>query len=356
MNVDELGRIAKWLKKNGSAAQSKYEAVRAILQHNSQQADKQPLESPLEDLISFLKSMRLHVLSNEQLKMLDTFKTAEYFGDRGISFVESSIKKSDFDPATATTEFQQAIENIQNAINRADQILSAFKGVDLHTDGITLDEGRALVRVEFRNDASINNVVDWKEWSERWLEIARGIAVAIDEAPEDVHVVGATRGSIIVELAGTLFFVSVLTAMAAKIIGVSIQFTQLQQHREQLRTQRLVNDAMEAAMKEKSDEIIDKGIDTVFEAVKPMLPKRKVPDGDRDNGLKRAIGKLIDFHTSGGEVDFVAPEEQPVDDGQEPGANAAQIAELRNNIEDMRKNRDEFRRLSFNSEDGEEEA
>ena len=49
MNVEELNYLAMWLKKEATTAKDSYEAVRAKLQHNAQQPQKQPLEDELED-------------------------------------------------------------------------------------------------------------------------------------------------------------------------------------------------------------------------------------------------------------------------------------------------------------------
>ena len=56
------------------------------------------------------------------------------------------------------------------------------------------------MRVEFREGALIDNVKSWKYWSKEWYDISRGITMALDRAPEDIRVVSAGRGSILMDL------------------------------------------------------------------------------------------------------------------------------------------------------------
>ncbi|SEQ80071.1 hypothetical protein SAMN05421690_1001205 [Nitrosomonas sp. Nm51] len=91
MNIEELYHLASWLKKEATTARDKYEAVRAKLQHNAQQQQKQPLEGELNALIEFLDNIPLHVLSNEQTRLLESFGVANYFGSDGVSFVNARI-------------------------------------------------------------------------------------------------------------------------------------------------------------------------------------------------------------------------------------------------------------------------
>lgn len=46
-------------------------------------------------------------------------------------------------------------------------------------------EGRVTIRVQFKDEASISDVAKWKKWSNEWHEIVRGVALCIDESPED---------------------------------------------------------------------------------------------------------------------------------------------------------------------------
>jgi hypothetical protein len=62
-------------------------------------------------------------------------------------------------------------------------------------------ENEILMRVSFTGNAPMSNVADFKSWGNIWYDIGRGISMAHGLSPEDIKIVGATKGSIIIELA-----------------------------------------------------------------------------------------------------------------------------------------------------------
>mgnify|MGYP006179352477 CR=1 FL=1 len=58
-----------------------------------------------------------------------------------------------------------------------------------------------MMRIYFKDASSINNLSDLKKLGSTWYDIGRGIAMTQDKSPEDFVVVGAQKGSIILELA-----------------------------------------------------------------------------------------------------------------------------------------------------------
>jgi len=346
MNIEELEHLATWIKEHATLAQTKYQVLAGIAQHNSQQQQKKPLETALKDLQETLHEIPLHVLSNGQINLLSTFDLANLLGRSGVSFVDDTIKKTNFDPATASTELAKAVKTITVAIQRADRLITAFDGIDLHSTNSPLEDNRALVRIEFRGDASITNVVNWKEWSDKWHEIARGIVLSINEAPEDVRVVGATNGSIIIALTGTYAFVKILASIAKLVTNVAKDIVLLNHSIEDLRTKKLLNEKIENELVAEISTRKKSGVDTIIEETKKTLPDDI--DGEQENALRKAITQLLEFNQKGGELDFVAPE---VEDDVRDDETHAQIADLRAAIEDLRSEKETLKRLTYEDDE-----
>jgi hypothetical protein len=350
MNIEELNHLAAWIEAQVPIVRIKYENLRAKLQHNSQQPQKQPLETELEDLLNQLSVTPLHILSNEQVKLLEAFEVKSLLGQQAVDFVNATVRKSDFDPATAMNDIQAAISALDQALERANSLDSAFSQIEIAEISNYAGDNRALIRVEFQGDASIGNVVDWNDWSSRWLEISRGIALSIGEAPESVHVVGATRGSIILELTGTYAFVRILTNIVKSVTSVAKEIVMLQQSIEDLRTKRLLNVKIELEMQEEAKTRKDQGVQNITALVTERLPGTL--DGEQQTALEKAITQLLDFHRKGGEVDVVAPssdeEESEGDSSDSP--QQLEVQELRALIEELRTEKEELRLLGYESD------
>ncbi|WP_416369049.1 hypothetical protein [Tritonibacter mobilis] len=353
MQIFELYSFSRWLQQELRQVIGKFNAVNQILKHNATQPQKQPLEAPLEDLIGYLGTMDLHVLTHQQVNLLRLFDVDQFLGRKGVSFVEGIIRKSDFDPATAHQDFKDANGKLQAANQRAQSITQAFDGLDLPLEEPNVGEGRVLLRIEFLGDASMDNVADWKDWSATWYEIVRGVALAIDESPEDTSVVGASQGSVIMKLGATYAFTRVLALISKSIASIAKDYLEVRHSMEDLKAKKLLNKATENALKANAEEIKANGVSKIMEQLKPLLPAEI--DGEQESTLKHSVEKALDFHNKGGDVDFVAPDRGDVDDGGDEAPVEA-IAEVRAIIEEAREIRSELKLLANHDPDeGEDE-
>ncbi|EAQ47719.1 hypothetical protein MED193_21039 [Roseobacter sp. MED193] len=351
MQIAELYGFSRWFQSELRQLVSKYNSVAKVLQHNASQQQKQPLEGPLDDLINYLQGMDFDALSMQQVALFPLFDVQELVGKQGVSFVESTIRKSDFDPATAHQNVTDAVQRLQSANQRVDAILQAFDGLDLPLADPELEKGRVLVRVEFAGEASMHNVAEWKSWSASWYEIVRGVAIAIDETPEETQVIGASQGSVIMKLAATYAFTRVLALISKSISSIAKDYLEVRHSMEDLKAKKLLNKKSETALKANAEEIKTTGVETIMDELRPILPDNV--SGDKENALKMAIEKALDFHNKGGDVDFVAPD-QPVEEGEdEEGIPYDEIAEVRIAIEEARAVRNELMMLADLRSDGE---
>lgn len=344
MQIAELYGFSRWFQSELRELISKYTNVNNVLQHNASQQQKRPLEEPMDDLTEYLDGMDFDALSMQQVALFPLFEVQELVGKQGVAFIEGTIRKSDFDPATAHKDVSEALSRLQSANQRTDAILQAFGDLDIPLADPELEAGRVLVRVEFAGDASMHNVAEWKSWSASWYEIVRGVAIAIDETPEDTQVVGASQGSVIMKLAATYAFTRVLALISRSISSIAKDYLEVRHSMEDLKAKKLLNQNSEAALKANAEEIKTSGVETIMDELRPVLPDNV--SGDKENALKKAIEKALDFHNKGGDVDFVAPEE-PIDeedDGEE--IPYAEIAEVRAAIEDARAVRNELMMLA----------
>ncbi len=305
MNVDELYRLGTWYAEQFSELDRRYTALRDPINHNANQSDKRPLEIDLNNLIEFLSNQRFEELSLEQLKVLNIIGVDSYLGESGADYVTSSVKTSDYDPATAYQRLNQAIDVISSARDRLSSYVQSVKNLKLAEEGAKAIDGMVTIRVGFQNDVAINNVADWKNSAKDWYEIVRGLAMACDESPEDIKVTGASTGSVILILAGTAGFTALLalicrhlTTAAKDIIGVRMAM-------EDLRQKKILNKAMETEFKKLEQ---DKVTNTVSDIQQALSGRLKGDNGEIDVALTASIKKLLTFSERGGTVDFVAPD------------------------------------------------
>lgn len=349
MNVDELYRLGAWFSEQFPELKKRYAALHGPLSHNATQPDKRPIESELDSLVDLLKNQHFDELSLEQLKMLSSLGVDAYLGPQGAAFVESTVRTSNYDPATAVSRLNEATQSINNTRAKLSAYVDATDGLSLSPSDLLADEGFITIRIGFQNDVAINNVVDWKNSAKDWYDIIRGLSMACNEKPEDVKVIGAATGSVILILAGTAAFTAILAQIAKHITTTAKDVVGVRLEIENLRQKRLLTAAMEAELrrieKEKSENAI--------EAVQGMLEGNLAgKDGDVPVALTASIKKLLTFSEKGGTVDFVAPEleevEEETDEAEDDALRVALIA-AKAAIRDYQGERESLKLLSHGS-------
>jgi hypothetical protein len=331
MNVTELYGLAEWFKAQYNELAKHYNALYTTLNHNATQPNQQPVESVLNDLISFLKGMNLGELSLQQLGLLADLKVENLLGPLGAQNISEMVKTASYDPASTANKLQAAA----NAIGQAQQHLTAYSvavnNLGISPDVFNNEDGLFVVRVGFRNEASIENVVDWKNSSEEWYHIIRGLALVAGEAPEQTKIVGVANGSIILILAATCAVTSLLARIAKHITSTARDVVSLETAQEDLRQKRILTKVMESEFSKQQKKAREDGMKAINEELATAIPADA--PGDAKNALEKSIEKLLKFGEDGGDLDFVVPPE--IEEGGAAREDATTAP--RNDIEQLRK-------------------
>lgn len=332
MNVTELYNLTLWVEENITKAQipQKYQALQQILQQNTQSGLQQPLETPKNDLFETIKSVPLKQLSKEQLIFLRALKIAQSVGDEGVNIIEDIFYKNVIDVATAAKKMQEIYQNLTTGIKKLNQVKAGLEGYVSQEKYEA--ENEVLMRITFTGHAELTNVVHFKDWGKTWYEIGRGIAIAHNTAPEEVKIIGATSGSIVIELA-TIPAIAATTAtiiysalkLAEKVLDIKKKAEEIKNL--QLQNKKLASDIAKEAEKEK-----EKGIEEITVLIVEQLGIKKTEEGDKVLELDKAIKHLVNFIESGGEVDFVLPEN---DESQDDDNSATEYKKLKDQIQEI---------------------
>lgn len=310
MDVREVEKLAEWYLDHFAPLSERYQELIAPVQNNANQQAKSALEGELNALLSYLTAMDFEVLSLQQIKLLDELGVGSLLGHSGAEFVAGIIRTSNYDPATALKELTDAHAQLNGIRLHFDTLLKSMAGLKLRRQDTEDVEEFITIRVGFQNDAAINNVTEWKDSAKDWYDIIRGLALASNEAPEATRVIGASTGSIILILAGTATVTALLALISKNVAAVAKDTLEILHSVEDLRQRKLLTKVMEAEFKSLIDTRKQSALDNITKEVKPLLADA---NGEKIPALTNSIKKLLAFNEKGGNVDFVAPD----DDGSD---------------------------------------
>lgn len=311
MNVSELFELTYWVTDEIVSTQipQKYQALQQILQQHSQpNKPKQPFDSQKNDLIEAIKNVPLRKLTKDQLIFLKELGIGEAVGDNGVNTIEDILFKNVIDVATSAQKLKQIHQALSNGISKSDQIKAGLDGCV--TQEAYEADNEVLIRVSFTGHATMSNVTDFKSWGNIWYEIGRGIAMAHNAAPEDLKIVGATNGSIIIEMAVIVSIATTTSGIILAALKVAEKVLDIRKKAEEIRNLKLQNKKLASDMEKEADKEKEAGIEQISKKIIHELKLKKDGEGDKINALDKAVKNLVNFIESGGEVDFIIPEEE----------------------------------------------
>ncbi len=357
MNVVELYNLTKWVRREvvKTELEQKYVTLQAILQQNSNQSS-QPFEEPKNNLIEAVQNVDLISLTKPQIDFLNKIEILHALGDQGVKQIEDILYHDRLDIKTASNKFQGIIFKLEEGVNIINKIFEGLNGniqddIDEYGDDV-------LMRISFLDDASMSNVEDFKDWGKKWHSIGYGIAIAHGATPQDIKIVGASRGSVVLELITTapiLATIGVITwwslKVAEKVQGMVKTAAEIKKLNLENKRYEAVSANLAEGLEEEKQACIKAAIDSQIKKLK----LKKTSDGDKINALTESITTLIDFIEKGGELDFVIPEEEN-SDSEEDGKIEDKFAEIRNNAKEIRTLKNELKLIEHNKEEVEEDA
>ena len=333
MQITELLRLTEWFKTNivGEKIPNFYKNLFNKMNQNASN-NKQPFEDEKNNLFKALKTVNLNSLTLEQIKFLENLEVLYLLGDEGVNNIESILYENNLDIATAAKkigEYNTTIQNAVNTINELDSTLGKSFSID---DADELPEDTIMMRVYFQDGVAINDITDFKKLGAIWHEIGRGIAMAQDQTPEDFKIVGAQKGSLIIEMAVLAGIAASVSSILLKGLKVAERVIDILKKAEELKAMKLSNKKIEQDIKKEAKTEKENGIKSILDSALEELGINKDSEGDKVTALEKSITKLIDFTQKGGAVDFIEPDEEEIEESDDNESNENSKSSVREEI------------------------
>ena len=336
MNVSELYDLTFWIKDEIEQTQipQKYQALQKILQQNVQpNQQKQPFESQKNDLIETIRNVPLRQLTKEQVAFLHALGIAEAIGEEGVDTIEDILYRNVIDIATAAQKIQEIHQRLVQGIQKSHQIETGLDGCVSHEEYEI--ENEVLMRVSFTGQTELSNVTEFKKWGNIWFEIGRGLAIVHNATPEDVKIIGATSGSIIIELVTLPTIAATAATVIYSALKLAEKILEIKKKAEEIKNLQLQNKKLAIDLEKEAEKEKKAGIEKISGVISGELNLDNENEGDKVNALEKAIKRLVNFIDYGGEVDFVLPESENGNE-DEGDVSTSEYKKLKNSIQEIR--------------------
>ena len=286
--------------------------------------------------------MDLTELNKEQLAFLEKIGIGDNIGKNGVEKIEDILYKNAIDIAAAHKKIQEMYQSLSQGIARIKKIEEGLGQVLEDIEEVEITEG-VLIRIVFTRESSIETVSDFKKWGEIWYNIGRGISMAYKKTPEDIKVVGAGKGSIIIDLATVYVLAKAFASIVQFILDSIKKYLDIRLKIKQLKEldikEEELSPVVEAVGKIK-EESIEKIVKKILKDSNAVKEKNH---GEIESALKKSVTELFDFIKGGGDIDFVLPEVYEESDDKEK--------KLKSMIKEIRKSEERIKQLTQKKEE-----
>ena len=172
----------------------------------------------------------------------------------------------------------------------------------------SISETKCLTRLKFHNDAAINNVVNLKDWSKSWFTIARGFSMAVNQKPQDFEIIGADKGSLIIDLMLNIEVVKLITETLTSMAELATQLTALKMAIDGVKALKgkMDEDTYNKMLQQVTENVTKDEKEIVQKVVEHLKNEELILDQTCQNELVSAIRELTKFNQKGGSLNCIA--------------------------------------------------
>lgn len=341
MNISELLSLADWVltKIEDDEIPRRYQDLIQVLTQNIQpNTPTQSFEAQRLALTQAISKVSVDDLSTEQYKFLQKVGLTEIIGARGSANVESIFRDNSMDLASANQKFNKIYSELKTEIDRFEQIKEALQDCVPETEEIP--PGRVQMHLHFSGDAGMSNVVDFRKWGVAWYEIGRGLAMANGRSPEEVQIVGASSGSVILYLLVADWAARSISSIISSALRVAKEWYEFREIAQRAREKKAPESAVRE-IEDHADLLKERNVGEIVESLAKSLNLHNGAQGDKIKALEKAVTQLVGFVLKGGEIDLGRTSED-AESAEKPEG----LMELKESFEQIRRLRREIKLLS----------
>ncbi|WP_412464430.1 hypothetical protein [Flavobacterium mekongense] len=336
MQIEELLKLTSWFKSNvekNNVPQNYTNLFNKmnvnIRRPNGQQ--NQPFIDEKNNLFESLSKIDFNELTIEQIKFLKELKVDKLINKKTVDLINDNLTSNNLDISSATNiikDYRDKVIAAQNKFDEINNLLTPYFNENLETE---IRENEVLMRIYFQEGVAISNLNDLKKISSNWFDISRGIAIAMNQTPEDFRVISAKKGSIIIDLAIMVGVATAMSKILLEALKVADRVLDIRKKVEEIKGLKLSNKKIELELNKEADLERDNGVKKIVEETISQLGLIKETEGDKITAIEKSIKKLLEFTENGGQVDFTQNDKTVQEDLREINL------QLKNNIEEIRK-------------------
>ncbi|WP_159821460.1 hypothetical protein [Colwellia sp. 20A7] len=317
METQELYQLATWITKGCEETElDKYfqaltidlEAYAKDEKHIKGAQYLNNKKNRLNQIANALKQFPEIQLTDDQATLMKSLDIDTLFNEHSLKTLHGILQK-DHNFSFVISTIGNLNVSLKNALDKFSNILIYFKDLPYSSkkQDFKNPENKVFTRLTFKEKASISNFVELKTWSESWYNIARGYTIAQGKSPEEIEIIGAGNGSILIDLLANIETINMICETINHIADftlTSIEAWASYEGMKYIRDNQKNSDKQQVydeLLKEEKEKI-EQDHEDQFKRITDKLIKKYACKNECSNELKKAIKELSKFLDDGGNI------------------------------------------------------
>ncbi|WP_421317422.1 hypothetical protein [Aeromonas veronii] len=250
--------------------------------------------------INYLTQQEFDIISRLGLKSVILNNPAMTLND--LAFKDNDLTSF----ASLLNEHKRSLEIAGKYFFSIESSLSTFFGYT--EENYEKESNENIIKIHFKEQASIKNISDLKSWSDKWYKITRGLGDVIDCRPEDFVVSGASTGSIIVDIVINNDLLTIFQETIGHIADATAAYYSFKAALVALKSDNKSdkNEKSSEAFSHIEELVESKLNDALDKKIKEMIDKGVIKNNSHEaiTNYKRSVHDTQEFLEKGGDFDL----------------------------------------------------
>lgn len=269
---------------------------------------QQPITDQKQALLAAIGSVSFTGLTLNEKNILAMFIDVQKLGELGVALINTIFAEHNLDPMGAANALDRIMGEFSSLRERAENTLKILEPFDLGTVDSDIEAGRAAIQITFKNKASIEDVVNFKQASEEWWSVMRGVSLLTKTAVEENRILSIQKGSpLIVELSALYLAAKVIGLIVDKSLTAADRYLEIKKKVEELKKLSLQNRQIEKDLDKEAENFRESIVKEIKAKVIEEIETDKKADGEVHNAMEISVKNVFNFLDNGGTVDCRVP-------------------------------------------------
>ncbi|MGE3975105.1 MAG: hypothetical protein AB7F59_11330 [Bdellovibrionales bacterium] len=245
-------------------------------------------------------------------QLLEKIGAKQHIGLHALKKFNQIFVKHQADPGGAASEVSKLAQEVKALFNRINQLETGLGELVRDVEEPQVPSGYSVVQVTFKEEASVDTLVDLRKVSEEWNKAATAFIRITGETVEEPKILSVEQGSLLIEFLLPSGTAACMALAIRQLLAVYEKVLDLKKKALEIENLKLKNKKLAQDIQTEAEAQITSAAEHISDEILENCNSKNSnqPNNEDRNAVQKALEQIFKFIEKGGEVDFWKPREE----------------------------------------------